>query len=244
VVNAGTPQPEDVSAEVASLFRHRPDFAAMPTIGEVVGNVADHWGVPRALAYACGWEESGCNPYRIQDGVPRSEAGLGYYQLTPGGELGNLSEAEAFNVGINADVALSEFHDFKLRDPSLQGGAWAAAAQRPADPIAYAANIDSFLGHWPPAGLEAANAVPADCKLLYPPKPPGPSTLPAVFITSNPKPGGKGDFLCSWETRRAAGIPDPGVEGQIASTGVERHNIGPETFAYFVEEIWAAAPSK
>ena len=240
----GPQRGEDVSEEVAALFRHRPDFAAMPSVGEVVGNVAYHWGVPLDLAEATGWQESGCNPYRVQDGVPRDEAGLGYYQLTPGGEKGNLSDAECFNLGINADVALSEFAEMKRRDPSLSGGAWAAAAQRPEFPGTYAADIDEFLAHWPPAGLLEANAVPADCKLPYPPAPEPPSTLPGVFITSNPKPGGKGDFLCAWETRRAVGIPDPGVEGQIVSTGVERHNIGPETFAFFVEEVWAAAPPK
>lgn len=71
--------------------------------------------------------------------------------------------------------------------------------------------------------------------------PPRPPTLPPVdvFITANPK--GSGDYLCSWSTRRAVGIPDGPDEIQVETTGVARHNINEATFAYFTPEVWPAA---
>lgn len=83
--------------------------------------------------------------------------------------------------------------------------------------------------------LRVANAAPPSPA----PKPPA-RKLDSVdqFITANPK--GDGDYLCSWSTRRAVGIPSGAVEAKIASTGVERHNIDAATFAYFVPEVWPA----
>jgi len=116
----------------------------MTTVADIITNVAEHFGLDPVCCLACAWQESGLDPNAVQVGVPFSEAGLGLYQLTPGGELGDLTEAQALNPATNATVALTEFAAVKA-STGLSGGALAAAAQRPFAPVPYAADVDGFI---------------------------------------------------------------------------------------------------
>lgn len=116
----------------------------MTTVAGIITNVAEHFGLDPVTCLACAWQESGLDPNAVEYGVPFSEAGLGLYQLTPGGELGNLTEAQALNPATNATVALTEFAAVKAAT-GLSGGALAAAAQRPFAPVTYAADVDRYI---------------------------------------------------------------------------------------------------
>lgn len=117
-------------------------------VKSVLATEAATFGLPAALVDAIAQHESGLNPYAIGDGG----TSFGEFQLHQGGELGNLpgtltqQEAAAFSPKTNADVALSELASVYAADPNADPGQIAARAQRPANPTAYAAAIDSILG--------------------------------------------------------------------------------------------------
>lgn len=92
-----------------------------------------------ALAYIL--NESGGNPYAIGD----QGTSFGLAQLHQGGELGNLTPAQAFNPTTNLDVSLAEVASVQQANPGLTDpGVIAAKAQRPANQQAYAATVDSL----------------------------------------------------------------------------------------------------
>lgn len=104
---------------------------------------AAEYGVPGNLALAVAQQESGLNPTAVGDGG----TSYGLYQLHAGGELGNLTPAQAFDPTTNADVALSELGAVIAANPQITDpGTLAALAQRPANPASYAASIDAILG--------------------------------------------------------------------------------------------------
>lgn len=104
---------------------------------------AAEYGVPGNLALAVAQQESGLNPTAVGDGG----TSFGLYQLHQGGELGNLTPAQAFDPTTNADVALSELGAVIAANPQITDpGTLAALAQRPANPASYAASIDAILG--------------------------------------------------------------------------------------------------
>ena len=113
----------------------------------IITQVATADGISPALAIATAQQESGLNPYAVGD----QGTSFGLYQLHIGGELGNLpgtlaqQEAEAQNPVLNAETALAQFEQTQ-KATGLSGGALAAAAQRPANPSAYAAAINGLLG--------------------------------------------------------------------------------------------------
>lgn len=57
------------------------------------------------------------------------------------------------------------------------------------------------------------------------------------FICPNPGLGG-GDFLCSWSTRIAIGIPNTTVEEVLIAQGAKRYTLDQATFAYFKKGNW------
>lgn len=59
------------------------------------------------------------------------------------------------------------------------------------------------------------------------------------FICPNPENASGGDFLCSWSTRIAIGIPNPSVENVLINMGCKKYNIDSATFAYFTKGNWS-----
>lgn len=111
----------------------------MSTITDTIAGVAQRLGVNPNLAIATAQVESGLNPQAVGD----QGTSFGLFQLHRGGELGNLSVAQAFDPLINASTALNAFVPCErlFSDP----GQIAACAQRPANPSAYAAKVDTTL---------------------------------------------------------------------------------------------------
>ena len=106
----------------------------------VIVDRANAYGVDPILAIATAYQESGLNTHAVGDGG----TSFGLYQLHQGGELGNLTPDQAFDGWTNADVALSTFAQFGPGSRYATPGAWAAASQRPADPVGYAASVDNW----------------------------------------------------------------------------------------------------
>ena len=119
----------------------------MAQIKGIITQVATADGISPALAIATAQQESGLNPNAVGD----QGTSFGLYQLHIGGELGNLpgtlaqQEAAAQNPLQNAEVALNQFA-VTQKATGLSGGALAAAAQRPANPSAYASAVNALLG--------------------------------------------------------------------------------------------------
>lgn len=107
----------------------------------IVARVAQSYGVNPNLAVATAYQESGLSNTAVGD----NGTSFGLFQLHRGGELGNMSQAQAENPTTNASTALRVFADTQARNPNLSGGALAAASQRPANQAAYAASVDSLL---------------------------------------------------------------------------------------------------
>lgn len=106
----------------------------MATYAQVIADitkVANSLGVNSNLALAISYVESGLDPDIIENDVPASQAGVGLYQLTPGGELGSLTTAQAQNPTTNATIALSEVKAVAAKYPNADPGAVAFLAQRP-----------------------------------------------------------------------------------------------------------------
>lgn len=111
----------------------------MSSITDIIAQVAQSKGVNPNLAIATAEVESGLNPQAVGD----QGTSFGLFQLHRGGELGNLSVAQAFDPFTNANTALNAFVPCEslFSDP----GQIAACAQRPANPGAYASKVDAAL---------------------------------------------------------------------------------------------------
>ncbi|HEY3998907.1 MAG TPA: transglycosylase SLT domain-containing protein [Candidatus Xenobia bacterium] len=108
---------------------------------KAVAAVAQKLGVDPQTAVATMLTESGGNNKAVGDGG----TSFGLFQLHQGGELGNLSQAQADDPTTNATVALTQFAQTQ-KSTGLTGGALAAAAQRPANPGAYAQTVNGKMG--------------------------------------------------------------------------------------------------
>lgn len=165
------------------------------TIGQVITEVANSYGVDPTLALATAWQESSLNQYAEGDwtggsvgsGQPTS---FGLFQLHKGGELGNLTEAQAFNPVSNATVAISEIASIisQYRGQGLTPGQLAALAQRPADEGTYATDVNNIyveLAHGsPPSGYTAAYNTAVNTS--------GPSNVPSSSSSSSKSTGSTG----------------------------------------------------
>jgi hypothetical protein len=75
-----------------------------------IAAIALEFGVDPRLAVATAMRESGLNPFAKGDFDKKGRAtSFGPFQLHEGGELGNLTPKQAYDVGINTRTALSEF---------------------------------------------------------------------------------------------------------------------------------------
>lgn len=145
------------------------------SVGDTIVSIAQQLGVDPVLALAQAWIESGLNPQAkgdygiIVNGSFKSETAgtpggsytsFGLYQLHEGGELGNLTEQQAFNPITNATVALTHVAAVAKQNPSASPGDIAALAGGPANPGEYATEVnrvyeDIASGAYP-SGFQAA----------------------------------------------------------------------------------------
>lgn len=149
---------------------------ALTTLKDVLDYAATKYDVPNDLVYAVAWNESSLNPKAVGD----NDSSFGLFQLHRGGELGNLSEDEAFNPLVNSETALGEFKSLGAEDDL---GAWAAKAQRPADAAGYATRVNVIVqaiktNQMPDSYGRALNAE-VDVELPSAPKP-EPEPAPVV----------------------------------------------------------------
>ena len=112
----------------------------MASVIDVIVQTANRYAIDPFLALATAIKESNLNPTAIGD----NGTSFGLYQVHQGGELGNLSQQQAFDPATNADVALSVFQQTYQGNSSLSGGNLAAAAQRPANSQAYASAVNDI----------------------------------------------------------------------------------------------------
>src|SRR5579872_2106957 len=94
--------------------------------------------VDPVLAVSMAILESALNPNAIGDNY----TSFGLFQLHKGGELGNLTETEAFDPVRNTRVALSYLKHFYK--PEYNPGQWAAASQRPKYPEIYEYTVNTI----------------------------------------------------------------------------------------------------
>ena len=74
-------------------------------IAKKIASIAQKAGVNPLMAIATAMHESGLNPRAVGD----NNSSFGAFQLHRGGELGNLTKEQAFDVGTNATTAMKEF---------------------------------------------------------------------------------------------------------------------------------------
>jgi len=110
----------------------------------VVAQVAREQGVDPTTAVAMMLIESGGRATAVGDGG----TSFGLYQLHQGGMLtaAGLTSQQAFDPRTNASVALKSFrHEWSKGHATRTPGEIAAASQRPADPVGYAAKVDGAM---------------------------------------------------------------------------------------------------
>ena len=110
----------------------------------VVAGVAREHGVDPVVAVAMMLVESGGNAGAVGDGG----TSFGLFQLHEGGMLtaAGLDPQQAFDARTNATVALRSYrHEWSKGHERRSPGEIAAASQRPADPIGYAAKVDAAM---------------------------------------------------------------------------------------------------
>jgi hypothetical protein len=114
------------------------------TNAQTVASVAQDHGVDPVVAVAMMLVESGGNNRAIGDGG----TSFGLFQLHEGGMLtaAGLSSTQAFDPTTNAQVALRSYaHEHAKGHATRTPGQIAAASQRPADPVGYAAKVDAMM---------------------------------------------------------------------------------------------------
>ena len=113
------------------------------SVVDAIKAAAARYGVDPRLALADAQQESGLNPMSVGD----QGTSFGLYQLHRGGELGNLTPAQAFDPATNADTALAVFAQVQAKNPTASPGQIAALAERPANPAAYAAAVNAIYAN-------------------------------------------------------------------------------------------------
>jgi hypothetical protein len=112
---------------------------------KVVAQVARERGVDPVAAVAMMLVESGGRATAVGD----DGTSFGLFQLHEGGMLtaARLTKEQAFDPRTNATVALSSLrHEWEKGHATRTPGEIAAASQRPADPVGYAAKVDAAMG--------------------------------------------------------------------------------------------------
>ncbi len=126
-----------------AAFRGAVDAGA-PANAKVVADVAKHQGIDPVVAVAMMLVESGGRANAVGDGG----TSFGLFQLHEGGMLtsAGLTSQQAFDPRTNATVALRSLaHEWAKGSERRTPGEIAAASQRPADPVGYAAKVDGAM---------------------------------------------------------------------------------------------------
>lgn len=115
-----------------------------PATQSAIAKAAQETGVPYNIALAVAVAESGLDPNAVGD----QGCSHGLFQLnTCGGEGQGMSLAELQDPYTNALTALRQFAAVAQANPGIVNdpGAWAAQAQRPADPTSYAQRVNNLI---------------------------------------------------------------------------------------------------
>lgn len=112
--------------------------AAQQSVVNSIIAVANKLHVNPRTAVADAYVESKFNATAVGD----NGSSFGIFQLHRGGELGSLTQQQAFDPTVNATTALTVFasNQGTYSDPGLL----AAKSQRPADPSGYALKVDQL----------------------------------------------------------------------------------------------------
>jgi hypothetical protein len=110
------------------------------TVVDIITLEARKWGIDPRLALAMARQESGLDPHAVGD----QGHSIGLFQLNDQGMGFGLTPAQRQDPWLNADIALRSLASSRGRYPDP--GQWAAASQKPFDPVGYAAKIDAALG--------------------------------------------------------------------------------------------------
>ena len=115
-----------------------------PVVMQAIAKAAQATGVPYNVAIAVAMAESGLDPNAVGD----QGCSHGLFQLNAcAGEGVGMTPAEMADPYTNALKALQQFAAVAQANPGITSdpGAWAAAAQRPKDPTAYAVQVNNLL---------------------------------------------------------------------------------------------------
>lgn len=115
-----------------------------PTILAAIAKAAQETGVPYNVALAVATAESGLDPTATGD----QGCSHGLFQLNAcEGEGVGMTDAQMADPYTNALTALQRFAAVAQQNPGIttDPGAWAAAAQRPADPTSYATRVNNLI---------------------------------------------------------------------------------------------------
>ena len=189
---------------------------------QAIIQAAHELGVDPVLALADATKETG-RPGDVNSIDPSNTTGdngtsIGIYQLHWGGELNQLgptfdaAKARALDPLTNARTALQEFAAVARAHPDYTPGQIAAAAQRPADQAAYAADVDRAYATIKAEGIPAVPVAP----------PPGSSSLDAAIVAT------AGTWIGTpylWGGGHAGGIVSPGAE-EVDCSGLVRQVFG------------------
>jgi Transglycosylase SLT domain len=108
------------------------------TVDQAIFAAAAKYGVPPEVLFADAQVESGLNPTAVGDGS------YGLFQEQEGGELTTIANAE--NPTYAANLAAQTFKAAQQANPNMTWGQIAAAAQRPANQVGYAQQVNAQLG--------------------------------------------------------------------------------------------------
>jgi cell wall-associated NlpC family hydrolase len=140
----------------------------------IIVQVANQLGIPPALALAIAQQESGMDPNAV--GGSSAQPSYGLFQLeVNGGEGDGLSMQQLLDPWTNAHVALSTVAAVYRAHPNWSYGDIAAAAQRPANPGAYAASVNALVGKY--AGISGTAQSSYGTQIAQGVPPPTPPSL-------------------------------------------------------------------
>lgn len=120
--------------------KNAPQYTEAQVIAAIT-SAANKYGVPPEVLIAAAKVESGLNP---------NTPGGGLFQDIVGGEAGNAifkgNPQNVYNLALSAENAAQTFAAAAQQNPGADWGTISAKAQRPLDPIKYAAAVNSQLG--------------------------------------------------------------------------------------------------
>jgi len=193
------------------------------TAVQAIMTVSQELGIDPFMALADATVETG-NPGDVTTINPFNTTGddgtsIGIYQLHWGGELNSLggtfdaAKSQALDPSTNARTALAGFAAIAHEHPDWTPGQIAAAAQRPADPVGYAAEVNRAYAQIKATGIPSS--------LLAPPPPADAAMRQQIVATAEAWVG----TAYVWGGGHPGGIVSPGAEG-VDCSGLVRQVFG------------------